>query len=99
MPWRGEASWQGGALNNLAVAAASSSSLNLNVTCFVVFLLIFYGCTFAVFGFFGKNPAGAHVMGTVAYFSNGNGAEGWEWKHLVVQAGLKSSKKVSWLKT
>lgn len=38
-------------------------------------------------------------MGTVAYFSNGNGAEGWEWKHLVVQAGLKSSKKVSWLKT
>lgn len=38
-------------------------------------------------------------MGTVAYFSNGNWAEGWEWKHLVVQVGLKSSKKVSWLKT
>lgn len=54
LPWLGEAPWQGRALNNLAVAAASSSSLNLNVTCFVVFLLIFYGCTFAVFGFWKK---------------------------------------------
>lgn len=51
----GEARWQGRALNNLAVAAASSSSLNVNVTGFVVFLLIFYGCTFAVFGFWKKN--------------------------------------------
>lgn len=52
--WLGEAPWQGRALNNLAVAAASSSSLNLNVTCFVVFLLIFHGCTFAAFGFWKK---------------------------------------------
>lgn len=79
----GEAWWQGTALNNLAVAAASSSSLNVNVTRFVVFLLIFYGCTFAVFGFWKKKPAGACVTGTVACFSNGNWAEGWDWKHLM----------------
>lgn len=57
---------------------------------------------FAVFGFWKKKPAGAHVMGTVTCFSNGNWAEGWQWKHLVgagVSAALKSSGKISQLRT
>lgn len=50
-------------LNNLAVA--SSSFLNSDAVCFVVFWLIFYGRAFAVLGLWEK-PAGGCVMGTVA---------------------------------
>lgn len=50
-------------LNNLAVA--SSSFLNSDAVCFVVFWLIFYGRAFAVLGLW-KKPAGGHVTGTMA---------------------------------
>lgn len=59
---------KGETLNNLAAAVVSSSFLNSDAVCFVVFWLIFYGSAFAVFGFW-KKPAGGRVTGTVAGLS------------------------------